>query len=98
MAIEVSTATFFDQSTLEMEMRRARARWMRFAIRFAYRKTRRTIRKLVAHVQQRRAAAELAKLDDRALRDMGLGRSDIARAVRGEVLPSSSPSRRPLAA
>ena len=53
--------------------------------------------KLVAHVQQRRAAAELAKLDDRALRDMGLGRSDIARAVRGEVLPSS-PSRRPLAA
>ena len=41
MAIEVSTSTFFDQSTLEMKMRRARARWMRFTFRFAYRKTRR---------------------------------------------------------
>jgi uncharacterized protein YjiS (DUF1127 family) len=97
MAIELNTPTFIDQSTLEMEMRRARARWMRFAIRLAYRKTRQTVYKLLAHVQQRRAAAELAKLDDRALRDIGLSRSDITRAVRGDVFPRSR-SDRPLAA
>ncbi|OAE96331.1 hypothetical protein AYJ54_36860 [Bradyrhizobium centrolobii] len=33
----------------------------------------------------RRAMIELEALDDRALRDMGLNRSDIANAVRGEI-------------
>jgi uncharacterized protein YjiS (DUF1127 family) len=37
---------------------------------------------LRAEVQARRAASELAGLDDRMLRDIGVSRSDIERAVR----------------
>jgi len=37
---------------------------------------------LRAEVQARRAASELAALDDRMLRDIGIIRSDIERAVR----------------
>jgi uncharacterized protein YjiS (DUF1127 family) len=37
---------------------------------------------LKAEMQARRAATELAGLDDRMLRDIGVSRSDIERAVR----------------
>jgi uncharacterized protein YjiS (DUF1127 family) len=37
---------------------------------------------LGAEMQARRAASELAGLDDRMLRDIGISRSDIERAVR----------------
>ena len=37
---------------------------------------------LRVEIQSRRAALELAGLDDRMLRDIGIGRSDIERAVR----------------
>jgi uncharacterized protein YjiS (DUF1127 family) len=37
---------------------------------------------LRAEMQARRAASELAVLDDRMLRDIGISRSDIERAVR----------------
>jgi uncharacterized protein YjiS (DUF1127 family) len=37
---------------------------------------------LRAEIQARRAASELAALDDRMLRDIGISRSDIEQAVR----------------
>jgi len=57
---------------------RPRLRWIRRAtavllrLKFA----------LTAEMRARRAAAELAKLDDRLLRDIGISRGDIERAVR----------------
>ena len=42
------------------------------------------IRKIVEGVQTRRAERELMTLSERSLRDIGLTRSEIPRAVRGQ--------------
>ena len=50
-----------------------------------------------AELRARRAAAELASLDDYMLRDIGLHRSEIQSVVRGR-LPDKSRAPRPVAA
>ena len=49
---------------------------------------------LTAELRARRAAAELAAMDDRMLRDIGVSRSEIERVVRCAPRPDSSPLHR----
>jgi uncharacterized protein YjiS (DUF1127 family) len=61
-------------SAVELEIRRARSRWLAA-------KARRLHAAIVAHLR-RRGIRELPALDDRALADIGLRRCDIEHPVR----------------
>jgi|SRR5215475_922507 len=63
---------------------RSRSRWMRSLFSILLRLT----TSFKGELRARRAAAELAEQDDRMLRDMGIGRSEIESAVRRSTTAS----------
>jgi uncharacterized protein YjiS (DUF1127 family) len=62
-------------SAVELEIRRARSRWLAAKARHLH-------AAIVAHLRRRRGIRELRTLDDRALADIGLRRCDIEHPVR----------------